>query len=388
MIYVLSFAPILQGFENVGLIEYQRDLRFDRIFWYQLVSKVASFLIVIPAAIVLQNYWALVLGAFAARFITIPLSYAIHPFRPRFSLRAFGDLFDFSKWLFVTNMLTMVDSYLMTLLLGRTAGAAAVGTFQVANQIASLPASEVAAPVRRPIYAGYAKVKDDMAALRTQIVSGFGFLMLLVIPMSVGLAAACELVQRLGLGAKWEDAAPIVALCAMYALFDAIGQFTHNIYLVRGEQKRFVRIMAGNIALRVTLVIVAGVYGGVLWAVAALAGTALLNAVMWFAKLLPLVGLRAREPFAVVWRSFAAAGAMAVTVRAAIYAWPPEHALGPLALQTLLVCGLGAVVHVTVQALLWLACGRPRGPEQQLLDQLPAVRRKVARFMPGGMARA
>ncbi|GIL39043.1 lipopolysaccharide biosynthesis protein [Roseiterribacter gracilis] len=388
MIYVLSLAPILSGFENVGLIEYQRDLRFDRIFWYQLVNKIASFLIVIPAAIILRNYWALVIGAFAARVITIPLSYAIHPFRPRLSLGAFGDLFDFSKWLFVTNLLTMVDSYLMTLLLGRTAGASAVGTFQVANQIASLPASEVAAPVRRPFYAGYAKVKDDLGSLRAQILSGFGFLMLLVIPMSVGLAAACELVQQLGLGPKWEDAAPIVALCAMYALFDAIGQFTHNIYLVRGEQKRFVRIMAGNIVLRVALVIVAGVYGGVLWAVAALAATALLNAVMWFAKLLPLVGMRAAEPLSVVWRTFVAAGAMAFAVRVAIAAWPPETSVGPLLLQTLAICGGGAVVHVVVQSLLWFVCGRPRGPEQQLLDHLPAVRRKVARIFPRGMARA
>jgi lipopolysaccharide exporter len=388
MIYVLSVAPILQGFENVGLIEFQRELRFDRIFWYQLANKIVSFLVVIPAAIVLRNYWALVLGAFAGRFITIPLSYAMHPFRPRFSLRAFGDLFDFSKWLFVTNLLTMVDSYLMTLLLGRTAGAAAVGTFQVANQIASLPASEVAAPVRRPIYAGYARVKDDLQALRAQIVQGFGFLMLLVIPMSVGLAAACELVQRLGLGAKWADAAPIVALCAFYALFDAIGQFTHNIYLVREEQKRFVRIMAGNILLRIVLVILAAIYGGVVWAVGALAATALVNAVMWFARLLPLVGLRAAEPLSVVWRSFAAAGVMAVAVRLAIGLWPAEHAIGPLLLQTVLICGGGAVVHVTVQTLLWLACGRPEGPERHLLDQLPAMRRKVARILPFGMARA
>ncbi len=76
----------------------------------------------------------------------MPLSYFMHPYRPRPSLAALRELFGFSKWLLITNMLSMVNDYMMVFLLGRIGGAPAVGLYQVAGEVAALPASEIATP--------------------------------------------------------------------------------------------------------------------------------------------------------------------------------------------------------------------------------------------------
>ena len=41
---VMSLYPVLWGFENIGLIEFQRELRFDRLFVYDVLGKVVGLM--------------------------------------------------------------------------------------------------------------------------------------------------------------------------------------------------------------------------------------------------------------------------------------------------------------------------------------------------------
>lgn len=377
VIYVLTVWPVLQGFENVALIDFQRDFQYGKIFRFQLIGKLVGFCVVIPLAYWTRSYWSIAIGAFAARFVTVPLSYAIHPYRPRPSLQALNELFSFSKWLLITNMLSMINDYLMVFLLGRIGGAASVGLYQVAGEVAALPASEVATPVRRVAYVGYAKVHDDTDKLRAQFLSGISLLLMMIVPASVGIAAAGELVTYVGLGSQWTAAVPIVRMCALYTLIDAIGQFTHNVYIVKDRQALYVRVMAVNIASRVAITVAAGLYGGMLWAVGALLATSVVNAAQWFAQLAPILQFRLRDLVAGTWRTIVAALAMTVLVRAELTWWPAAPGTAILPLQALVVCGSGALLHVGVQVSLWLLAGRPDGPERQCLDRLPGLKRRL-----------
>jgi len=141
--YVLAGITLLQGLQNVGVIDFQRRLEYDRFFRFQIFGKLAGFCVALPLAFALRNYWALMAGIAATRLSMTALSYAMSPYRPRLTLEGWRDLFDFSKWLLVANIEWVVDSYAMTFLTGRVAGPAAIGLYQVANRVASLPASEV-----------------------------------------------------------------------------------------------------------------------------------------------------------------------------------------------------------------------------------------------------
>jgi lipopolysaccharide exporter len=377
IVHVLSIAPLLQGLESVGIVTLRRDLRFERLFLYQLLNKVFGFLIAVPIAIIYRNYWALVFGGFAARFLTIPLSYVIAPYRPAFSLRNVRELFSFSKWLFVNNILTMVDNSVMTMTLGRLDGARELGLYQVSLDLGALPASEVAAPIRGPMYAGYARLAGDLPALRDQIVDGFALLLMVVLPMSIGIAVTANYAVHVALGDKWADAVPIVAFCSLYALFDALGHFTGNVYIVRNAQRPYVGIMAAGLALRVMMVVPAAIYGGVLGAVAAIALSALINAVAWFAFMRRLIHIGWSDLAHGCWRSFAATMVMAATVLAAQTMWPRSGSPATMMLQWVLLSVLGAAAHIGCQVLLWRAAGRPAGPEARVLGTVPALLARV-----------
>jgi lipopolysaccharide exporter len=376
IVQVLSIASLISGFESVGMVILARRLEFQRIFLYQSLNKVLGFMIVMPIAIMYRSYWALVFGGFAARFLTIPLSYAFAPYRPAFSLVHVRELLHFSKWLFVNNMLTMVDNSLMTMTLGRLYGPREVGLYQVSLDLGAMPASEIAAPIRGPMYAGYARIADDVAALREHVLSGFALLVMIVLPMSAGIAATSDFVAHVALGAKWTDAGPIVTWSALYALFDAIGHFTGNVYIVRHAQRPYVVIMAVALIIRIMLVVPAALYGGVHAAVAWLAISALINAFLWFAWLRPLIHGTWGDFCRATWRSVAATGIMVTCVAAAQLIWPREQALPAMMLQWAILCGLGAVVHIGMQLLLWQVAGRPSGPEMQIMGAVASFYRR------------
>src|SRR5215469_8360793 len=82
----LAIRPLLSGLENVGTVDFQRDLRFDRVFGYNFYAKVIAFFVTITAAALLRNYWALVIGSLTGQSARTILSYVLHPYRPAFSL--------------------------------------------------------------------------------------------------------------------------------------------------------------------------------------------------------------------------------------------------------------------------------------------------------------
>ena len=375
IVQVLAIVPVVQGLESVGMIRLQRDLHFGRIFFYQLANKAVGFLTAVPLALMYRNYWALVLGGAAARLVSIPLSYVISPHRPRFSLAGAMAMVHFSKWLVLTNVLTMADNFMMPMTLGRVADLHALGLYQVSYDLAALPASEIAAPVRRPMHAGYARVADDLAALRQQVLGGLGVLVTVMVPMAAGIAATAAYVVHVALGPQWVAATPVLALAAAYALFDAIGHFTGGIYMVCNAQRRYVTIMAACLALRLALVVPAAVYGGVVAAVTMLTLTAVANAVVWFAGLRQLIGVTAADLVRPVWRSFAASLAMLVALASVAMVWPQSTQFGAMLAQWGARCALGAGVHIATQLALWRFCGAGAGPEATLLA---AIRTRFA----------
>jgi PST family polysaccharide transporter len=379
LIYALAALPVIQGFENVRLTELQRNIQFDRLFWYQLAGKVAGFAVVVPAAYFLRSYWALFWGIAAARFVLLPLGYAMRPYRPRFCLAGWSELFDFSKWLLITNVLWAIDANAMSFLIGRIAGSAAIGTYQVANQIALLPASEIAAPIREPMYSGYARVLDDPAALRKQFLDGLGVMVAVTAPMAFGIAVIAEPLTSLFLGANWAAAAPLIQFCAFYGFFDAVGHFTHNLYLALHRQRAFVALLFWTLVVRILLIVSAGYVWGVNGAALTLAVSAAFNMVVWNAWIAPAIGVSTLDFVRCTWRTFFAGVIMMAATAWLLAQWPAPSDTTTGYLRLAAACIWGTGVQVLVQYGLWHLAGRPDGAEAYLVR---VVRSGLLQLLP------
>jgi O-antigen/teichoic acid export membrane protein len=367
IIMVVALTTALDGLASAGLFRLQRELRFDRIFRYELVARLAAFAATIALAVLLQNYWCLVLGNLIARCITIPYGYWLAPHRARLCFTAWRELLHFSKWMLAANACGAIEGQAANLSIGRLVGLPALGLWQISWQVAAVPVTELAVPIRGPVYAGYARVQSDPGLLRAHFLNGFGLLAMVLTPLSVGIALTAPEVQRLALGAAFAGAAPLIALCALYASIDALAHFTFNLFIVLGEQRRMVTIHVALVLLRVPAVIAGAILGGAEGAGLALVLTGLVGAAAWHGAMARLLGYGLPALWAEAWRSFAAATVMTALLLALRPALPAGHGMMDAAFTLVILVGCGAVAHVGTQTLLWRLAGRPRGAETRAM---------------------
>jgi PST family polysaccharide transporter len=257
--------------------------------------------------------------------------------------------------------------------------------WQISWQVAAVPVTELAVPVRGPIYAGYAKVQHDRALLRRHFLGGFGFLCAAVTPLSVGIALVAQEVERLALGPAFAGAAALIAYCALWAYVDAMAHFTFNLFVVLDAQRRMVATYVLLVLVRVPAVIAGALLAGAEGVGVALVATALLNALVWHTQVARLLGHGPAELWAELWRSLAAAGVMAAAVTALrAAALPPPGGPGDVSgavLNLAVLAGFGACVHIGTQFVLWRLAGAPEGAERRLL-----ARRERRTARPGPAA--
>jgi lipopolysaccharide exporter len=380
LMWVLAATSVLQSLESARMMDLQRELKFDLIMRYSVVSKIITFGISVPMVLILQNYWPLILGPMLGKFIIIPYSYWLAPYRPRFTLGAWGELFHFSKWLVLGNVCFMADGHVMNFIVGRYLGMPAVGLYQVGNQIAGLPISEIAVPIRQPIYSGFSKIYHDVVALRDQFMKGLELQIVVLVPLSMGLAATAPEITAIFLGRQWDTVVPLLPMLAIFGLFEAISYYQYNIFTVLNRQKLFTLTHYATLVIRIPLTIWAARVDGIHGAVAAMLATSMINVMMFSFQTQPLLELTLGRVLATIWRGITAGLLMWGSVVLLTRWLGTELPLGlsALALRLTLQVVVGVVVYVSALLIFWFISGAP--PTSAETQILQTARGGIARF--------
>lgn len=375
LIWVLAVGSLVQGFENIGVVAFRKELAFDKEFRFQLAKKLAMFVVTVPLAFALRSYWALVVGIVAGRVASVLLSYRVHPYRPRFSLAAWSDLIHFSKWLLLNNALAFLRERTSDLVVGRLQGPRALGLYNVAYEISNLPTTELVMPINRAVFPAYARMSSDPSVLREGFLNVLGVIALLTVPAGAGIAATAHLLTPVLLGAKWVDAVASIELLAFFGITMSLQTNSYSVYLAIGKP-HLQAIMSGVflailIPTMIHLAQQSGSYGAA--QACLLAGAALLP--VNYAVALTHLRLGPLPILALWWRPFSAGAAMYWIVRTFLeQVSPPAYGLAGAA-WLLAACLIGLVSYFVIIVTLWAVSGRPRGPESLLVDRLRAARK-------------
>jgi lipopolysaccharide exporter len=373
---VLAVGSLAQGLENVGVVAFRKELRFDREFRFLLTKKLIVFAITVPLAYFTRSYWALVVGIVTGRIGGVALSYLLHPYRPRFSLRAFRELADFSKWLVAVNFLHFLKERSADFVIGRFQGARAVGLFSVSYELASIPATELVAPINRAVYPAYASIAHDRPRLREEYLVVLAMISFLAVPAVAGMAATSTLLVPVVLGSQWVAAAPVLAVLAFFGLTQIMLSNAHAVYLAVGKPQIGANLSVVHVtALILGLLAMTGTKG-LMGAAAAYLIVAVIMMPLNFYVIMRVLDIRLGALLARTWRPLVAATAMYWIVRAGFIGDTQVQGTSAGAVATLLVAVLaGAVSYCVGIVLLWLACKRPEGPEAVFLRRVMSTLR-------------
>ena len=374
ILYVFAACTLVQGFKNVGVVAFQKELDFRREFVFMLVRKVVAVAVTLTLAYFLRSYWALALGSFVSAIVAVAISYGMHPFRPRISLDGWRDLMRFSGWVLFSNVLIFAGNKGYDFVIGRVGGAGALGLYSVAYEISNLPTTEIVWPASRVMFPGFSKLANDRGKLREAFLNSAGIVALITIPAGIGVAVLAEPIVRILLGANWLAAVPLIQVLAVFGILRALHAGIGVVYLALGKThiSAWIALPHVLIGLPAAAYLLAhyGIEAAAIGVVTAGAVALLMN--LAIAK--RILALRVAELLECFWRPALAATVMGVIESGLLRALGPAAGMIELTFRLLLLVAVGAVAYVASTLSLWQLAGKPRGAERLLLDRLNSVR--------------
>lgn len=224
VIRVIAFTLILSGFQNIGILFFQKELEFNKLFTYEIATVITHFAATITLAVVLKNVWALVFGGLFANFVRFCISYAIHSYRPKIKIEKdkARELFDFGKWIFLSSIVIFLARQGDDFFLGKILGVTALGFYQMAFMIGNLPSSEITGIISRVAFPTYAKLKMDPEKLNNAYLKTVSFIALISFPFAGGIFVLSPYFTSLFLGEKWMPIVTPLQILAISGLFRSL----------------------------------------------------------------------------------------------------------------------------------------------------------------------
>lgn len=372
VVQVISVTIAIGGLENIGIVNFRRELDFGRDFRFNITAKIIGVGLTIALAVIFRSYWALIWGQFAFQAVQAFLSYVMCSYRPRWNLSASRSIWGFSRWFLLQGMADFIYNRADAVILGRALGPSALGRYSISQEVAYDPMAEIAFPVARAVGPGFAQLIDEPDRTGPAFVKVIAALATVLLPIGLGLASVAEEAVPLVLGDQWVAAIPLVQVFASLGIFGALGVITSNLMVVLGYIRKTTLIAGLKSAL-----FAAGIFPAIAWG--GLMGAALLKGIVAFFGLVALLSLVARTTHVRwqalvggIWRPFASAFIMLAVVGAVHWGLADIFDAGMAGLTALLASKVltGGITYFIAVSGLWILAGRPDGLEKEVADRL------------------
>lgn len=380
VIAALAAMAFVQGFENVGTVDFRKEFRFGKDFQLMLAKKLIAFVLTLVLALAWRNHWALVAGMAASRLSGVALSFIMHPYRPRWDTSKMRELLQFSRWILLSRIVGFFNERGPDFVMGRLLDAGSLGLYRVAREVATLPTSELLFPIMRAVFPGYAAVAHDRAELARSFLTVQGTIVMLTLPAAMAIVLLAEPIVRLLLGPNWLAAIPLIQILGVYGALTVFQATNVSVFNVLGVPQHGATLKVAEVVVLIPLFTWSVMQGyglaGAAWAVVMAQAIVIPAGMILVARLLSL-GMKDRMQ--VVWRPLAGALLMAAVIALLVErVMPPATGWASAALQLAVAAPIGALGFALTVYLLWRAANSPPGPEEKLATMLRSkLTRKV-----------
>ena len=382
IIYYLAVGILIEGFANVGIVDFRKKLDFNKEFRFRFTINLLRVLITVVIAVIYPNYWALVAGIVVGRIFYTILSYKLHDYRPGFCLRGWQEVMSFSGWLLVISVCQYFQKQGYQFFIAKYTNSSTLGIYNVAYEISNLASSELIAPIKRASIPVFSKINDNIVLLRKTFLDVSASILLLSLPVAVGIGLTSELIIPVLLGEGWEEAIPLMKILAIFGLIESGRSQVRPVFIAMNKPRLgFYLVLFGLVTLFPMLVWSLPRYGsvGAAWSIVLSSGMMIVGE---YFILNLLLKIKIRDIMSYAWRIVLAGMTMAFILVLIKKTFSTTDSV-TIQLFQLLICFLaGGVSYMGSIVILWIVSGKPTGIESSLIGELVIVLR--ARRGSGG----
>jgi O-antigen/teichoic acid export membrane protein len=377
VLLVLSAGALIGAFENIGIVDFRRDIAFHREFVLMSVPRLISIGVAISLAYAWHSYWALLCAIQTANVLRTAMGYVMHPFRPRFRLTEWRRIAGFSFWTWLLSLGGLLSDRCPSFVIGRVFNLTQVGVFAVGAEIAALPTTELISPLARAGFSGFASAhaKGETGAVFLRMVAATT---LVALPAGVGISLVADPIVKLAFGPTWQGATGVVQVLGVALTAAILGYICSALLNAHALLKTMFWIQGAALVVRFGLLLLLVVPFGLTGAAIAVGLATIFEHLLHLVVTLRYLRLPGLALLRATWRSFVGVAVMAGGMVSVGLGWSTVSGDVTAIIEHLSAAvAFGAGLYTATMTVCWVVAGRPEGAERDIFG---GCARLVLRF--------
>lgn len=278
LLVLIGIVPFVRGFINPAIIKFQKELEFQKEFWFRLFVFFIDAATAIILVFLIREPIGLVWGLIAGALLEVVLSFLLVKPTPRFIFekehikRVVGR----GKWVTFAGIFDYLFRNLDDMSVGKLLNTSSLGLYQMAYKLSELPITEISVVVSKVTFPVFTKISNDAKRLRKAFFKTMIAISGLIIPIGLLLILFPREIIQVILGSQWLDAARVLQVLVIFGIFRALSGSISVLFLALQRQEIVSLVTFVNMAgLAITVVPFVLMFGMVGAGIAAIIGSIL-----------------------------------------------------------------------------------------------------------------
>jgi PST family polysaccharide transporter len=241
VIIVMSSFFVISSFSAVPRAILRRDMAFKTLSLMDTASAVATSVLTLVLAVLHYGYWALAFGQLIPAVVfTIYVCIQVR-WVPRlgYNRSSMSHIIDFGFWNVLKTQLEFGLAQVDKVFLGRYAGLVALGYYDKAMSIATVPSGSFIASLNAVLFSSFSRRKDDREDVQELLTKGLMATSVLSFPVYIGLFVVAKYFVVGLLGTKWSPMIVPFEIIALSFSVRSIGGLLVAVNVAMGQYRAY-----------------------------------------------------------------------------------------------------------------------------------------------------
>lgn len=237
-ISIASLSIMLYAFSSIQMARYKRDFDFKTLFFVRIGTSLIPLFITIPLAIVLRNFWALLIGNFASQIFNaivltvkskwkIKFYYSFSLLKQMLSFSAFTLLESISIWLTAN-----IDIFIISNCLNQHY----LGLYKTSISTINSYLGLITAAIVPVLFSALSRNQENETEFKKTYYLFQKLTAAFVIPMGIGIYLFSDLITLILLGENWLEASGFMGIWGLTSAFTIIfSHFSSEVFRSKGK---------------------------------------------------------------------------------------------------------------------------------------------------------
>lgn len=239
-ISLASILIIITAFSSIQTARYRRALDFKTLFYVRIITSMIPLAVTVPLAIVLRNYWALLIGTFVSQLCNAIVLTVRSKWKPKlyYNFALFKEMFAFTAWSLLESISIWLTSNIGVFIVGSYLSEYHLGIYKTSMATVNSYMGIITAALTPVLFSALSRYQNDEKNFKKTYYQFQRLTAAFVIPMGVGIYLYRTLVTQIFLGSQWSEASDFIGLWGLTSAFTIVfSHFSSEVFRSKGNPK-------------------------------------------------------------------------------------------------------------------------------------------------------